>query len=157
LPDNDYRAFLAARCGAALTPGPVIDERARVIGTHRGAPCYTIGQREGLGIAAREPLYVTAIDTFANTVTVGPRASCMKREFVAGQVHAIIPFSKKKVVRGVRIRYNHQQAPAQVWAGKGVLHVRFNEPQFAITPGQAAVIYSKDAVLGGGVIDRVIA
>ncbi len=156
LPDNDYRGFLARTCASMIVPGPVVDGTGRILGEHRGTPFYTIGQREGLGIAAAHPWYVTRIDAGANTVTVGRREECMKRIFLVRALSFTGAPIKKKVARTVRIRYNHTEEPAQVIPQGDGLRICFQEPQCAITPGQAAVVYHKDTVIGGGVIEEVI-
>jgi tRNA-specific 2-thiouridylase len=156
LPDNNYRKFLKQYIGKEFMPGPVIDSQGKVIGSHKGVALYTVGQREGLGIAWRHPLYITGIDAKNNTITVGPREDALKREFLVKDVHFIVRPAKKKVAARVKIRYNHKEAKAYLLPTANKIKVKFIEPQFAITPGQSAVFYQKDKVLGGGVIEKVI-
>ncbi len=163
LPDTDYRRFL--KDGAPgikkwlnknIKRGPILDREGRVLGEHQGIAFYTIGQRQGLGIAAGYPLYVTRIDPKNNTLTVGKKEDALSSDFRVKQAHFISRPLKKKVVLKVKIRYNHQEAKATIMPGRRRLKVQFIKPQFAITPGQSAVFYDKDKVIGGGIIDQVL-
>jgi tRNA-specific 2-thiouridylase len=156
LPDNDYRSFLRKQNLAPSNPGLVVDKKGNVLGRHKGVAYYTIGQREGLGIAMGFPLYITDIDAKKNRITVGKKEDCFKREFLVSEAHFILSPLKKKVALRVRIRYNHKQALADVSVFKNQLRVCFRTPQFAITPGQSAVFYKGDIVFGGGLIEKVI-
>ncbi|MDD5254870.1 MAG: tRNA 2-thiouridine(34) synthase MnmA [Candidatus Omnitrophica bacterium] len=158
LPDQkNYRLFLSSRAGARIKPGQVIDGRGKPLGTHRGIAFYTIGQRQGLGIAAGAPLYITALDPRSNTITVGSRREALKKKFRIEDPHFIFALPKKRIVAGVRIRYNHSEALADIYPdAEGSVLVEFKRRQFAITPGQSAVFYDKDTVLGGGVIGEVL-
>ncbi len=157
LPDNDYRGFLKKFAPSSIVPGPLMNSGGTVLGRHKGAAFYTIGQREGLGVALGYPAYVSRIDSEHNTVVVGPRDEVMKREFLVADVHFCGAPLKKKVALSVRIRYNHKESPAVVEPAGTKLAIRFKTPQFAITPGQSAVLYNKDTVCGGGIIEKVIA
>lgn len=156
IPDADYRSFLKARSKKYANPGPILDGDGNILGRHNGVAFYTIGQREGLGIAMGYPVYVTKIDPRANSITVGRKEDVYADEFTLRDTHLIFPFKKKKVALKVRIRYNHSEAPAVVTLAGNKARVKFKEPQFAVTPGQSAVFYDKDKVLGGGIIDRMI-
>jgi tRNA-specific 2-thiouridylase len=166
LPDNDYRSFLRKRHISGIKPGNVIDNAGKVLGRHAGIAYYTIGQREGLGIAAAHPLYITKLDAQKNEITVGKKEDACSREFLVKDPHfvsgAINPalackgWVKKRVVAGVKIRYNHKEALAEIIPFKNRLKVSFRNPQFAVTAGQSAVFYDRDKVLGGGIIERVI-
>ena len=156
LPDNDYRAFLRKRHISGIKPGNVIDNGGKVLGRHTGIAYYTIGQREGLGIAAAHPLYITKLDVQKNEITVGRKEDACSRGFLLKDLHYIWQPIKKRVVAGVKIRYNHKEALAEIIPFKNRLKVRFRQPQFAVTAGQSAVFYDKDNVLGGGIIERVI-
>ncbi len=154
IPGNDYGTFVAGRLEASdVRPGPILDTSGRRRGTHRGLIHYTVGQRRGLGIAGGEPLYVLRLHRRDNTLVVGGSG-----ELASGTcpVAAVTWLSREP--RGpfrctVKIRYRHPGAPAEVVpAGDGCL-VRFDAPQRAVTPGQAAVFYEGDRVLGGGWID----
>lgn len=156
LPDNDYRKFLKDYIGKEFKPGPVVNTEGVILGEHKGIALYTIGQREGLGIAWRYPLYITKIDARKNTITVGAKEEAFQKEFLVKDVHFTGPMPKKKIAASVKIRYNHREVRAVLLPVKNKIKVRFNEPQFAVTPGQSAVFYQGGAVLGGGIIERVI-
>jgi tRNA-specific 2-thiouridylase len=156
LPEVNYRGFLRTQAKLEIKPGPLLDLEGNILGYHKGVPFYTIGQREGLGIAKGYPLYVTKIDPKNNRITVGKREDVLKREFLLKHVHFILKPIKKKIAVRVRIRYNHTEAPAEISPFGKTIKVRFKKPQFAITPGQSAVFYERDKVLGGGLIDEVL-
>ena len=157
LPGNDYREFLKTQGLVNIKPGAIIDTQGNILGQHRGIAFYTIGQREGLGIAKGYPLYITRIDSRSNEITVGTKPEALKREFLVNQLHFILEPLKKKVALKVRIRYNHKQALAQITPFRDKIKVKFQKPQFAITPGQSAVFYDGDRVIGGGIIERILA
>lgn len=153
LPGLDYRSFLGSRM--KLSPGPVKDRAGRVVGRHRGIGLYTIGQREGLGIPLGYRAYVTGIDAKRNVITVGRKEDALARECVV-KCPAFLAPPHDAVAIKVKIRYNHDASPAQLIPLKaGKIRVRFRQPQFAMTPGQSAVFYSRDRVVGGGIIERV--
>lgn len=156
LPEDDYRSFLITRIKSAIKPGLVEDKEGNILGEHKGIPFYTIGQREGLGIAKGYPLYITEIRTKDNKIIVGKKEEVYKSKFLVEDLHFIIRPLKKKVAVGVRIRYNHQEAPAEVAISGSSAGVRFQKAQFAITPGQSAVFFKGNTVLGGGIIRKVI-
>lgn len=142
--------------GTAGTPGPIVFRDGAVLGTHRGIANYTIGQRKGLNVAFREPLYVTAIDARNNTIFVGTKEDTGKREIHADGVHWIDKISLPATVK-VKIRHRHQEAPARLYAaGRGAVRIVFTAPQVSPSPGQAAVFYKRGYVIGGGWIGRVI-
>jgi tRNA-specific 2-thiouridylase len=151
---GDYRAFVARRLPETLHPGPIVDECRHPIGRHRGVAFYTVGQREGLGIAAEQPLYVLGIDANRNELVVGRRTALLQRELVADHVRFVSgspPESPLPV--NVKIRYRAPEAPATLLPLPDQrVRIVFAEPQAAITPGQAAVFYREDLVLGGGII-----
>jgi tRNA-uridine 2-sulfurtransferase len=163
LPNDNYREFLLQklpqlkdRFAKAVKPGSIVDMRGRVLGRHKGIAFYTIGQRQGLGIACGHPVYITQIDARTNRVVVGSKEEAGSREFTVKDVHFISLPPKKKVALCVKIRYNHLESPAEVAPGNKFLKVRCKTPQFAVTPGQSAVFYRKDTVIGGGIIDKVL-
>jgi len=160
--DGEYRNFMRRNRPDALTPGPILDTRGSVLGQHTGLPDYTVGQRKGLGIAAREPLYVIALDGARNALVVGSKAELGKRVLTARDVNWIPPrLAEKLPLRAeVKIRYRSAEAPATLshvsaFAGRGdnKVRVEFDEPLRDITPGQAAVFYESDRCLGGGIIE----
>ena len=156
LPDGKYGDFIKAKGEGFVKPGKFVDKNKNILGVHRGIAFYTIGQRHGLGIAARYPFYVTQVNAKNNQVGLGLRQEVYKSEFIIKDGHFLGKAPKKKIEIKVRIRYNHQEALAAVYPGKGKQKIIFKQPQFALTPGQSAVFYDKDRVLGGGIIQKVI-
>lgn len=136
--------------------GQIVDKKGRVLGRHKGIAFYTIGQRQGLGIACGVAMYVIEMDVKQNKLVVGTREDALAKEFLVKSPHFILMPIKKKVVLGVKIRYNQKVVPAEVVPFNGKLKVKFKIPQFAITPGQSAVFYDKDKVIGGGIIARIL-
>lgn len=154
LPDNDYRQFLRKRVKAKIKPGPIVDTKGNLLGEHQGVAFYTIGQREGLGIAVGHPVYIVRIDKRKNQIVVGSKEEVYSREFLVKRPHYIAKAIKNKVVLDVKIRYNHKKTKAQIVPFKKGLKISFKKPQPAITPGQSAVFYDKDIVIGGGIIEN---
>ena len=159
IPDNDYGRFLRHRIvgdqPVSLTEGDILDTSGTVIGKHRGAAYYTVGQRKGLGIALGRPRYVTAVDAAANTITVGDSAETASSSMKVTGINWIRGFPPGDSFRcRTRIRYRHSGALSTVrLTGDGV-EVMFDCPQRAVTPGQSAVFYSGEVVLGGGLIEK---
>jgi tRNA-specific 2-thiouridylase len=152
--DGDYRAFLARHRPETVRPGPILDSQGTVLGQHRGLAFYTVGQRQGLGIAAPHPLYVIRLDMASNALVVGPKPAVFRAELLAEQAHYISASRPPKPVRiTAKVRYRAPEAPAKLFplAG-GMARVVFDRAQAAITPGQAVVFYQKQTVLGGGII-----
>ena len=157
LPDDDYRAFLKKRLNtASLKPGLITDKQGNILGRHKGVAFYTIGQRQGLGVAMGYPVYITGIDPAKNLITLGSREEVFSRHFLIKNPHFIVKPFKKRVVMSVRIRYNHKEVQAEVMPLGKKIKVKFKTPQFAVTPGQSAVFYDRDTVQGGGIIERII-
>ena len=154
--DQDYADYIKKKTGVEIRPGEIVNKSGKVLGRHKGIPFYTIGQRRGLGIAHKEPLYVTAIDIAGNRVVVGPREEVLKKSLVAERMNWIaIDRPDKPIKVKAMIRYNSKKAPALVTSiGKDSVKVEFTAPQAAPTPGQAVVFYDKDVVVGGGWIVR---
>ncbi|MGQ9490834.1 MAG: tRNA 2-thiouridine(34) synthase MnmA [Anaerolineae bacterium] len=151
--DGDYRRFLTEHAGQAIRPGPILDRQGRQLGTHRGLPFYTIGQRGGLGIAAAQPLYVLALDVARNAVIVGTAAELGQRWLRAEQVNWIAGQPPSSPLRAaVQIRYRAEAVPATILPRPDAVEVHLSEPLRAITPGQAAVFYDGEICLGGGII-----
>lgn len=149
-----YRQFLRERCPAAFRSGPIVDTAGNVLGEHEGIGGYTVGQRRRLGIAHRRPLYVVAVRPEDNAVVVGEREETQRGEITVEDVNWLsIPAPDGPIRATVRIRYNHAGAAAEVapWPD-GTVRVRFEAPQSAPAPGQAAVFYAGDLLLGGGTI-----
>lgn len=152
VPGGDYRNLLRAERPESLRPGPILDVHGREIGQHQGLPLYTIGQRRGLGVAAGEPLYVTGLDVARNAVIVGPLAALERRALQATQVSFVDggwptePFECLAQIRSHAAPVAARVIPAE----RGSMRVEFAQPQRAVTPGQAVVLYDGERVLGGG-------
>ncbi len=160
VPDGDYAGTMERRLGETrgTTPGAIVDGAGRRIGTHRGIIHYTVGQRRGLGLAAAEPLYVLSIDGAEDTVVVGPRAALDSPGLVTGCANWLLPAPPAAGTRAeVKIRSHHPAAAALlVPLEDGRVEVRFDAPQTAVTPGQLAVFYAGERVLGGASIERAL-
>ncbi|MDP2905839.1 MAG: tRNA 2-thiouridine(34) synthase MnmA [Candidatus Omnitrophota bacterium] len=152
---QDYPVFLRQHL-ADIRPGEIVDKLGNVLGRHKGIVCYTYGQRQGLGVAKGYPLYISEINAADNRLTVGPRGEAMKKTFLLKSPHFVKGLPKKKVAVLAKIRYNHKESLAYIKPFAKLFKVTFNRPQFAITPGQSAVFYDRDIVLGGGIIDKVL-
>ena len=170
LPQGDPKAFLRARANGWLRPGDIVDLEGRVLGRHEGLAFYTVGQRRGLGIAAGERLYVVALDVERNRVVVGPEEALYSTGLIAEDVHLIVPELREELRSGpllveVKVRYRSRAVPAMISVEPSSaadiergereirrVRVEFKEPQRAITPGQLAVFYRGEEVLGGGTI-----
>ncbi len=155
--DGGYREYLKKIGAGAFTPGDIVDVSGKVVGTHKGIASYTVGQRRGLGLARPEPVYVLKIDPDNNTITVGEKHHAMNRKILVAGINWL---TLEKLDRprefATRIRYNGKKAPARVTPrGDEEAVVEFKEPQFAPTPGQAAVFYDGEIVVGGGWIEEV--
>lgn len=158
VPDGDYAAFIARRTGETPAAGDFLNTDGEVIGRHRGIVHYTIGQRRGLGISAAHPLYVCKICPADNTVTLGENANLFAQKLTASDVNLISCDSINEPIRvRAKVRYRHPEQDATAWTtADGKLHVRFDQPQRAITCGQAVVLYDGEIVVGGGTIDSVV-
>ncbi len=154
VPDGDYTAFIENRTGISHPPGNFVDASGRVLGQHRGLVRYTIGQRRGLGLALPAPLYVRSKNYRDNTVLLTPEKELYTRELTAGDFNWIQGKPPEEAVRcTARPRYRAPEAPAvAVPLSDGSVRVIFDEPQRAITTGQAVVLYDGENVLGGGTI-----
>ncbi len=153
IPDGDHGKFLCEQCGAHAVPGDFIDKHGNVLGQHRGIVYYTVGQRRGLGISAPQRLYVLEKNAADNTVTVGYEADLLCSEFTVCDVNWIAWKRVTQPVRcAVRTRYHGNETPAVLLPEGDVVRVRLETPQRAVSPGQAAVFYDGDIVLGGGTI-----
>jgi len=158
IPDGDYTRFLKEYMPQAAQPGPILDRDGNTLGEHRGILFYTVGQRKGLGISAREPLYVVAIDRERNAIIVGTKREVYGDELIAADLNWIAMESPKQPIElKAKIRYRHREADAVITSlvNGDKAHVKFKQPQMAITPGQAIAFYRKDAVVGGGTIEQV--
>lgn len=154
VPGRDYAAFLERHTGKTYPPGDFLDLGGKVIGRHRGAVRYTVGQRRGLGLPMGERVYVCGKNMAKNTVTVGPETALYSSALIAGDVNWIAFDALTGPMEvTVQTRYRQQDRPATVIPrADGTLRVEFESPQRAVAPGQAAVFYRGDTVLGGGTI-----
>lgn len=154
IPDGDYGGFLERYTGKTYAPGPFVDRTGKVLGTHRGAVRYTLGQRKGLGVPAATRLYVTGKDMGKNTVTLGNNAELFTEYLTARDVCLTAGEALSDGQRlTAKVRYRQSPQPCRVYsAGPGELRVEFEEPQRAVTAGQAVVLYDGDTVVGGGTI-----
>jgi tRNA-specific 2-thiouridylase len=157
--DNDYRRFLkdyAPEKVAQETIGRYVSDEGEVLGEHQGISQYTVGQRRGLGITKPEPLYVQNINTDDKTITLVDRSKMFFGGCTITEINwlqDLDDYSDKPI--DIHIRYNHDGVPCQIsMNNNGSLTVNFESPQFAVTPGQSAVFYSGDILLGGGIIAK---
>ena len=158
IPDDDYPRFLRGRFPEAFRPGPIVDRAGKVIGRHEGIARFTVGQRSGLGIAAPRPLYVVAVDAATNTVVAGENRDLARTR--APRRGRELDFDR--ALNAPRAVTGQGALPASRGAGlivpeaDGRVRVEFETPQRAIAPGQAAVFYDGDVVVGGGLIARAL-
>jgi tRNA-specific 2-thiouridylase len=153
IPDNDSRAFLAAHLNTS--PGEIVDGRGNVLGQHKGLAFYTIGQRQGMGVAAPQPLYVQKMEKSTNRLVVGQKTQLYSDNLTAVCVNWVAgPPPENGLAVTARVRYRAKEAQALLQIEDNRVCVRFAEPQWAITPGQSVVFYQGDVVLGGGVIEE---
>lgn len=155
VPDGDYVTFLQ-RQGLTLTPGDFLDEAGCVLGRHRGLPCYTIGQGKGLGVAVGRHVYVLEKDRDRNAIVLGDDAALYASSLLASHVNWISGQIPAAPVRcAAKTRYSQVETPCTAYPlPDGGLRVVFDQPQRAITAGQAVVLYDGDEVLGGGTIEK---
>ena len=162
--DPESQDFIAGGDYAALftkdeiKEGDIVDEKGDILGKHRGIVHYTIGQRRGLGIAARQPLYVVKIDAETNRITVGDRENSFSEGLIATDLNLL---TLEKLDRpynvNAKIRLNHREAAATVFPLEdGKVKVLFEAPQMSVTPGQSVVFYTGDIVFGGGIIEQAL-
>jgi len=155
--DGDYRLFLQRHLQAKIAAGgEIVDTAGRILGRHEGVFGFTIGQRQGIGIPARRPYYVLRIDPAANRVVVGAKEDLLTTVLLARGMHWVSISPPPGEFRAMaKIRYRHTGGACRVTPrGEGEVLVRFDEPQEAVTPGQALVLYQGDRLLGGGWIER---
>jgi len=152
LPTDNYREFLSLYFKEKIKPGEIVDKEGRVLGRHKGLCFYTLGQREGLGLGGG-PFYVINLDKKTNRLVVGRKEDTYRKRFFIKKPHFITEPIKNRIVLNVKIRYNQQDIPAEVIPEENYLEVEFFKPQSAVTPGQSAVFYKDDLVLGGGIIE----
>ena len=156
IPDGDYTAFLRER-GVVMEPGNFVDAQGNILGRHKGLPCYTTGQRKGLGVSVGHHVYVVKKNAEDNTILLGEEEDLYRSSLIASRVNWIsgeIP--TEPVPCQARTRYSHHEVEAVAEALPGDrMRVTFTQPVRAITAGQAVVLYQGDEVLGGGTIDEI--
>ncbi|MDB9822417.1 tRNA 2-thiouridine(34) synthase MnmA [Deltaproteobacteria bacterium] len=150
---NDYSPLFGS---GELEDGDIVDEKGNILGKHRGIIHYTIGQRKGLGISASGPLYVSRIDAGKNRIVVSDRESLFSKGLIARNLNLIALENLDRPYKvNVKIRLQHEGAKAELLPfGEDSAEIVFDEPQMSVTPGQSAVFYVGDTVMGGGIIDR---
>ncbi len=153
--DEKYVDFIKEFSPESLQPGPIVDMEGRVIGEHKGIAFYTIGQRKRLGIPSLKPHYVTHIDREKNTIIVGSKEDAVRKSFNVRELNWIAIDSLTSPIRAhAKIRSTMKEMPATISPGDDdTVLVEFDEPQWAPAPGQSAVFYDNDVVIGGGVIE----
>ena len=155
VPDGDYAAFVARKAPAVARAGAIVDVHGEVLARHEGVHRFTVGQRKGLGVSGRSPLYVLKIEAESGQVTIGPRAALDQTTLTASGVNWVATGAPPGWrTASAQIRHRHRAAPGRVRALDGDrAEFVFDTPQPAITPGQAVVFYDGDLVVGGGWID----
>lgn len=154
IPEKNYHRFLSERMEKKISQGEILTLEGEVLGTHKGATFYTIGQRGGLGVGYRHPLYVLSIDAQKNRLVVGEKKDLNSKGLLATELNLLVGDLPKKVF--AKIRYNQKEAKCTIFRDKGKIKAIFEKPQEAVTPGQSVVFYDKDVVLGGGIIEKAI-
>lgn len=153
---GDYRRTVESLAQNRVARGEIVDRAGRLLGTHAGVHRFTVGQRRGLGVAAPEPLYVLEVLADARRVVVGTRKELGSRGLVAGLVSWIAPPAAGEFAAEVQVRYRSRPIPCRVHAEGARAEVYFERDDVVVTPGQAAVFYDGERVLGGGWIERAI-
>lgn len=158
VPHDDYKAYLQDKNPNCLKKGNIVDRDGNILGRHEGVPLYTIGQRKGLGIAYKYPLYVVDLNMERNEVIVGGADEVYSMALIASDLNWIAidgMEASEKATYNTKIRYGNREGRAAIeMQADGKLRVSFTEPQRAVTPGQSIVFYDGDTVVGGGVIER---
>ena len=152
VPDDDYAGYVERRAPGAFRGGPIVDTGGRTLGVHQGVHRFTVGQRKGLGLTSRRPLYVLAVRPADRAVVVGEEEALQESRLRARDVNWLsVPPPAGPLRATVKIRYRSPDAPARLEPREdGTVEVAFDAPQRAVTPGQAAVFYQGDVCLGGG-------
>jgi tRNA-specific 2-thiouridylase len=157
VPGGDYGAFMEAYTGKRYPCGDILNLERRPIGKHRGIVRYTLGQRRGLGVALNVPLYVCAKNAAENSITLGPENALYSKTLFANRINLIACENIQKPIK-LKVKTRYLQAEQSAWVVQteaDELRVEFDEAQRALTPGQSAVLYDGDLVIGGGIISSV--
>lgn len=154
VPDGDYAAFIENTTGLKYPSGKFTDKYGNILGEHKGLIRYTVGQRKGLGLALKKPQYVLKKDIETNTVILGDNEDLFTREFIVDNFNWVsVPVQTESFKANVKTRYKHLEQPAEVIPiSENKIKIIYEQPQRAITEGQAAVVYDGDTVVGGGTI-----
>jgi tRNA-specific 2-thiouridylase len=153
VPDQDYAALVRRREPSSMRAGDLVTTDGSIVGQHEGHQHFTIGQRKGVGVAFGRPIYVVDIDPDTNRVTLGEKQNLHRSTLVARDVNWLADRADSPIRCQAKIRYNHDPQPAIATLAGDELTIQFDNPQLAITPGQAVVVYAEDTVLGGGWIE----
>ncbi len=163
---RDYRGFISSRLPQIdknIRPGPIKDLKGNIIGQHKGIPFYTIGQRQGLGVSFKEPLYVVSINAKDNSIILGKKKDTYSKGLIADKLNLLYPVNKRKVDLKVKIRYNQPEVKASISnlptknnPEANQVRVKFKKPLSSVAPGQAVVFYKADIVVGGATIIKPI-
>jgi len=156
--EDGYGSYIEERAGPRIEPGPIEDESGAVIGSHRGLPYYTVGQRRGLGLSFHEPMYVADIDATANSITVVSAGKLQRQErLLLERVNYVSVTEPKEPIRVLaRTRYKkHEVGATLVPLGGDRAFIEFHSPQEPTAPGQSVVLYDGDVVVGGGIVKRM--
>ncbi|MEA3453424.1 MAG: tRNA 2-thiouridine(34) synthase MnmA [Candidatus Caldatribacteriota bacterium] len=153
--DDNYRKFLTQHNKNIIKPGKFIDKEGKILGDHQGIPFYTIGQRKGLGVSLNKRMYVTEINFHKNVIILSDDKDLYKDKLLVKDLNFISGDKLSNSIKAeVKIRYNSKKSPAIISPyGEGSVLISFEKPQRAVTPGQSAVFYQGDVVVGGGIIE----
>ncbi len=146
--------FIISKTGISFKPGDIITPDGEKIGVHHGLHRFTIGQRRGINCPGHEPYYVKAIDMKNNRLVVGLRQELMQKNLIAKDINWLMPPPEAPVKVQTKIRYSHPPSDSILIPESNQVQIIFDEPQYAVTPGQAAVFYKKDQVMGAGIIQQ---
>ena len=153
IPDNNYAEFIKDNSKEEIKPGNIVMKNGEIVGKHNGLINYTIGQRKGLGVSYKSPLYVIGLDKEKNKVIVGEEKDLYKKELQAKECNFLLDIDLSKEIKvSAKVRFRAKEAKAILTLKNDIAHVVFDEPQRAITPGQSVVFYIDDILLGGGKI-----
>jgi tRNA-specific 2-thiouridylase len=147
---NDYRKYLLSKLPTLNRPGNIVDKEGKILGNHKGLFYYTIGQRKGIQVNINKPLYVTHIDTHKNTITVGNKDDAFRSKFFLEDINLLVPQERIPEYLFIKIRSQHLAAESRLKLSRKKGIVEFAEPQLAVTPGQLAVFYENNTILGSG-------
>lgn len=155
IPDRNLKLFLKTMLGDQIKPGKILDVSGNYLGVHEGIQYYTIGQRSGLGLASKEKMYITRINSKDNTITLGIKSDLKSNKLLANEINLFDNDFTKNLK--AKIRLHHKEMPCSVVLEENnILRIEFFEPQEAITLGQSAVIYDNDIIVGGGIISDLL-